>query len=166
MLSLEFLNNKKSFIADFLNNNFKEVLGVNNKDVQIYLLGGAIKDLTQNITPKDIDIVFLTSDSSFLDDFINNNNFNYNKNSFGGYKINHNELIIDMWATNDLYKTIEYNLDGLFYDIKNNLIIPFGFIDGVETKRLFYINENNKHPLKEMELERRKKLKKYIERTS
>lgn len=39
-------------------------------------------------------------------------------NKLGGYKIYNNSVVVDLWNTNDLLKSIEYNIEGLFYDIK------------------------------------------------
>ena len=49
-----------------------------------------------------------------------------------GYKINYNGMMIDLWKTTDLYTSVEYNIDGLFYDVANSQLIPFGYFDALE----------------------------------
>lgn len=133
-------------------------------DCPVYLLGGALKNflLNKSEIPKDLDFVLLTEDLSIISSFISNNEFKYTKNSFGGYKISFNNTIIDIWITNDLYKAIKFNTDGLFYDIQNKILLPFGCIESLETKKLEIINNKNTHPLKSREYEHETKAEKFI----
>lgn len=110
---------------------------------EIYLVGGAVRNLLMNKNPKDIDIVVLSDSDEEIISLINKYNLKYKKNSFNGYKIYYQDIEIDIWNSNDLYKCIEYNVEGLFYNIKHQLFIPFGFYQAIETKQLKKINSDN-----------------------
>lgn len=152
---------KSYLIDDYLEQNFNQVYDFKFKG-QLYLVGGAVKDILIGKEPKDLDFVILSYRESNIKDFINKHEFNYNQNSFGGYKLLYNFLKIDMWQTNDLFKIVKYNLDGLFYDVVNKQIISFGFIDGIENNELIEINSSLSHPNKNREIERNNKLKEYL----
>lgn len=126
----------------------------------LFLVGGAIPDLLSSGKPRDLDFVLLTNKDNIME-FIDNYHLNYERNFFKGYKIIYNNITIDIWPTNDLYKAIEYNLDAIFYHIKNQILIPFGYIDGLEQRKLITINSQN-HGTKKMEQRRHKKLMKLI----
>ncbi len=157
-MDLTFLNQNKCVLQNFLKANFNEIFEHFNADTQIYLLGGAIYDILYGRQPKDLDIVLLSTERTDIDDFIKSYGLSYTLNSFGYPKIEHNGLHIDFWNTDDLYKAIQYNVDGLFYDIMNNSIIPFGFIDGTQQRKLLILNNHNTHPSQHRERERQQKL--------
>lgn len=129
-----------NIIDAYLHNNLEIIY--DNFTSSIYLIGGSIKDLVLNQEVRDIDIVVLSDDDSEIKSFIDKYNLQYQKNNFNGYKIKYGDLEIDIWNSNDLYKCIIYNYDGLFYDIKNSLFIPFGFFDAIETKELKQLKAN------------------------
>lgn len=148
-------------VDNYLVNNFGIIYDFQfNND--IFLLSGAIRDSIVDMAPRDLDIVMLSEDDSELQEFINKHSLKYKRNSFGGYKIEFNNITVDFWATNDLLKTIEYNLDGLFYDIKDRKILPIGYLSAVENKTLNRLNDDSKHPSNERQLERELKLKEFI----
>ena len=88
-------------------------------------------------------------------------NLKFEINKLGGYKIFYNDIIVDLWSTNDLLKSIEYNIEGLFYDVKNDLLIPFGYYDAIENG-LRQINPNNNILDDEKKKNRKVKFENYI----
>ena len=44
-------------------------------------------------------------------------------NKFGGFKLKYNGLEIDLWLSDDLFSAIQYNVDGLFYDLSNRALV-------------------------------------------
>lgn len=147
-------------LKKFIYVNFPDIyFFVKDTDLCIYMLGGAVKDIINNIKPKDLDFVILNYNNNYnyVDDFIKilPNTYKINKNKFGGTKINTQKIEIDIWQTNDLYKAIEYNLDGLFYDINQNKIISFGYVHGIENSMLIQLNDNNKGIIDELKRQKR-----------
>jgi hypothetical protein len=126
-----------------------------------YLLGGAVKDILLDNTPKDIDITVYSILHNNTKKFVDTFSLDYNMNNFNGFKINYNNTSIDMWDTNDLLKVVQYNLDGLLYDINQHVLLSFGFIKGLEDNEIFKVNGFT-HPNKNREFERLNKLKTYM----
>lgn len=155
------INLDNRIIDEYLKNNLKIIY--NHFCSNIYLLGGSIKDLLLGNVPRDIDIIVLCDNDEEIKSLIEKYKIKYIKNHFNGYKLEYNGVQIDIWNTNDLYKCIQYNFDGLFYDIKNKTFIPFGFYDAIESKTLKEINPNitNNRITKDIEKEisRREKAK-------
>ena len=152
------LNEKKECIKQHLIKNFPFIFSI---DDPVFLLGGAIKDIIYNNIVKDLDFVVLSDNAESIEKFINDNDLKYIRNSFNGYKIEYNDIHIDIWPTQDLYECIQYNYDGLFYDIKNDLILSFGYLNSINDK-LIKINDGKKHPNKNKDAERLNKIKNYI----
>lgn len=137
--------NLKNFIFD----NFPDIFHfAESDDFCIYMSGGAVKDVINQTRPKDLDFVILSYDNNhdYVCDFIKTlpHTYTISKNKFNGTKINNGKTQIDIWQTNDLYKSVEYNLDGLFYDIRQNKLISFGYVHGIENSVLIQLNNNNK----------------------
>ena len=110
----------------------------------IYLLGGCIRDLINANNPKDLDFVIVGKEhSDFIKLLIDNLNIEYRLNRFGGYKLNYNGMEIDLWLTDDLFSSIQYNVDGLFYDIKNNNLLSLTFDDFLKNGIKEVNKENN-----------------------
>ena len=123
----------------------------------VYLLGGSIRDLIYAKHPKDMDFVVMGEENlDYILSFFEKFNINYRYNSFGGFKFNYNDVEIDLWVTNDLFSAIEYNVDGLFYDLNNNSLISLTFDDFMKNG-LKLINSSNNNP----KSERNKKLIKF-----
>ena len=145
--------------------NFKEIYDLDYDN--IYLIGGALRECisknTHEITSKDLDFIILDKDDSKIKELVNNNNLNYTINSFGGYKIKKENKTIDIWNNIDLYSAIQYNLDGLFYNVKYDLLIPVGYVDGINKKTLIELNSSNVHPDPKRREDRLTSLKKLIE---
>ena len=43
-------------------------------------------------------------------------NISYTLNRFGGYKINYNDTVVDLWLAEDLFSSQQYNVDGLYFE--------------------------------------------------
>ena len=106
----------------------------------VYLFGGAVRDYLndnfQNI--RDFDFVINSKDGSLIniEDYLyDSNTIIYKKNRFGGYKINFNGIIIDIWnlkdtwlfkagymkpSINNLINSVYLNIDSLVYLLNND----------------------------------------------
>lgn len=123
----------------------------------VYLLGGSIRDLIFAKPPKDLDFVVMgKQNKDFVLKVFDRLNIEYRFNKFGGFKFNYNDVEVDLWLTDDLFSSIEYNVDGLFYDVNNKSLISFTFDDFL-TNGLRLINDSNNKPSEE----RKKKLMKF-----
>lgn len=101
----------------------------------VFLVGGSIRSISINQQIKDLDFVFLDSYNTVGDyilHFINDYSLNYTFNEYGGYKVDYNGFMVDIWKTKDLLYAVQFNADGLFYDIHNNYLITFGIYDALE----------------------------------
>ena len=135
------------------------------KTYHVFLVGGSIKSISLNEKIKDFDFVVLDNNGqadSEIKKFLCKNNLNYKINKLDGYKIDYNNFSIDLWATNDLIKSIHYNADGLFFDIHNKCLLPFGIYDALENG-LREIN-NSKNMDEEAENKRKNKIIKVLEK--
>ena len=160
--SLSEMNKNTYKIDSYINKSFN-CLYKHDFESEIYLIGGAVRSLLIDKTPKDLDVVIVSDSSKEIEDFIEKFNLNYSKNSFGGFKISHNGIQVDIWATNDLFKAIQYNLDGLFYNLKTKKITSMGYFDGIENKKLFVMNDKLSHPDISRDLERKIRLKNLLD---
>lgn len=109
----------------------------------IYLLGGSIRDLIFAKEPQDLDFVVLGKENKeWVLQVLNKFNVNYEINRLGGYKFTYNGTKVDLWLSDDLFSSIEYNVDGLFYNLKNNSMLSVTFQDFMDNN-LRKVNENN-----------------------
>ncbi len=110
----------------------------------IYLLGWAIRNLIEAEIPKDLDFVIVGRENI---DFIYllfeklNNKYTYNR--FGGFKFEYNGTSIDLWLTDDLFSSIEYNVDGLFFNLNNCSLISLTYDDFLKNGLRKVNDENN-----------------------
>ena len=110
----------------------------------IYLLGGAIRDLTLAKKPKDLDFVILGRENiDFINLLFKKLNIKYTYNKLGGFKFNYNNTEIDLWLTDDLFSAIQYNVDGLFFNLKDNSLISLTFDDFIKNGLKEVNSENN-----------------------
>lgn len=150
-------------VEEYIKNHFSFVYSI-ALICPIYLMGGALKDIENDRIPKDLDFVCLCNNANEVNqlilDYINKFHLEYKINRLGDFKITVNDTTIDIWTTNDLLKAIQYNLDGLFFDVRSSSYIPFGYYDALENG-LREINPNNN--LKDKKENRKIKLYKYME---
>lgn len=125
----------------------------------IYLLGGAIRDLIYAKKPKDLDFVVLGKENiDFVVQVFEKFNIKYCFNRFGGFRFYYYDTKIDLWLSDDLFSSIQYNVDGLFFDLKNNSLLSLTFEDFINNGLKLVNPENN------IEKGREKKLIKFEER--
>lgn len=125
----------------------------------IYLLGGAIRDLIYAKKPKDLDfVVFGKENIDFIIQVLAKFNIKYNFNKFGGFKFEYKNTTIDLWITDDLFSSIQYNIDGLFFNLNDNSLLSLTFEDFIYNGLKLVNNNNN------IDNGREKKLIKFEER--
>ena len=125
----------------------------------IYLLGGAIRDLIYAKQPKDLDFVVLGKENTdFVLQVFEKFNIKYRFNRFGGFRLYYNNIKIDLWLSDDLFSSIQYNVDGLFFDLKNNSLLSLTFEDFIDNGLKLANSQNN------IEKGREKKLIKFEEK--
>lgn len=144
----------------YIEENFNIILDFFSSNV--FLGGGALKDLMLGEKIKDLDFIVFSENDFEIKEFIKKYNLSFRENKMNGYKIFYNDLVIDIWNSTNLYTCIEYNYDALFYDIKNDKLISFGFFECIETGKIVKLNYCNN--LKESELIRIEKIKIKLER--
>lgn len=149
-----YINNIKKYIKDI----FPIAIYI-SRLCPVYLMGGSLRDIKLGNIPKNLDFVCLDNDN-IIEAYIKKFNLEYKLNSFGGYKIKFNGMSIDLWKTSDLYSAIEYNIDGLFYDVKENRLLSFGYFDSI-SDGIKVINEKNNTTNKVRARERKIKLENY-----
>lgn len=71
---------------------------------------------------------------------------------FGGYKFIYHETKIDLWCTDDLFSAMQYNVDGLFFEIKTSRLISFTFDDFRQNGIKLVNSENNIEKSRELKL--------------
>ena len=93
----------------------------------LLLLLGSVKDIiTKKNNIKDLDFSLLTTSKGNIEEFIKKNNLKSKRNIYHGYKINYNNIEIDITYVNDLYDAGHLSTDYLFYDVKRKILIPIG----------------------------------------
>ena len=114
-------------------------------DGKPYILGGFLRDTLIKKKPKDLDMVILNGNKPNILDNIKRLKLEYTLNAFGDYKISYNNKEIDIWTVKNLIEAIEFNIDGLFYDIQEKRFVDIGFIDAMDKNSVIRINKIN-HP--------------------
>lgn len=110
----------------------------------IYLVGGAIRDLICARKPKDMDFVVLGKEHlEQILNVLNDYNIKLNLNKLGGYKFIYEGIEVDLWLTEDLFSSIQYNVDGLFFDLRINSLLSLTFDDFVKNGLRLINPENN-----------------------
>ncbi len=101
---------------------FKLLLSYLKNSGDLCLVGGAIRDISINKKPRDLDLIFLGKN---LDTIVSKLQLNFEKNRFGGYKVIFSQdLVVDIWASednwafkNDLLKESLHNIHkGCFFN--------------------------------------------------
>ncbi len=110
----------------------------------VYLIGGAIRDLIYAKNPKDLDFVILgEAHLDWVLEVFNTFNIQYNFNRFGGYKFIYENTEIDLWFTENLFSSIQYNVDGLFFNLNTNQLVSLTFEDFQKNGLKLMNKENN-----------------------
>lgn len=123
------------------------------------IFGGAIRDWFFNKSPRDIDIVVDCS-SSRLEDILSQHEAQ--KNKFGGFKFNLNQIEFDIWNLNSTWafnndtkfaktmetvpETVFLNIDAITYCMNTGAIVDKGFTQAIESKLLDIVYEPNPYP--------------------
>ncbi len=94
-----------------------------------YLVGGAIRDLMFAKKPKDLDFVVLGHDKEWILEVFEKFKIVPEYNRFGGYKFTYQGTTIDLWLSSDLFQAIQYNVDGLLFDVGTTSLISLTFND-------------------------------------
>ncbi len=162
-LEIKYNNNNDEFKQDidfqmriqrYIKNHFYPAYTI-SKHSNIYLLGGGIRDLLVAKIPKDLDFVVLGNDKKWIDEVFRIYKIRPHRNRFGGFKFEYSGTKVDLWLSEDLFSAIQYNIDGLLYDVKNNSLISLTFDDFLKNG-LRLINPDNN-----IEKGRKEKLLKY-----
>ena len=162
-LEIKYNDNDDEFMQDidfkmriqrYIENHFYPAFTISRLS-KIYLLGGCIRDLLVAKIPKDLDFVVLGSDEEWINEVFRIYKIHPDRNRLGGFKFEYNGTKIDLWLSEDLFSAIQYNIDGLLYDVKNNSLISLTFDDFLKNG-LRLINPNNN-----IEKGREQKLLKY-----
>lgn len=122
----------------------------------IYLVGGAIRDLILAKEPKDMDFFILgTEYSNLIINILESYNIELKRNKFNGYKFIYQNTEIDLWFTEDLFSAMQYNVDGLYFDLRFNKLLSLTFEHFIKNGLQLINSENN------IPGDRIKKLKKF-----
>ena len=110
----------------------------------VLLYGGAIRDTFMNKEINDLDFVILSQGKDQIEDFIFKYNLSYKKNIFNGYKINYNNIEIDIFTTDDILDVAIYGYDTdlLLYDINMHLILPCSPVDTYKNRKITAIDNS------------------------
>lgn len=151
-IDIKYNDREDEFIADlslemrlkrYINKNFYPAYVI-SRLAPIYLVGGAIRDLINAREPKDLDFVVLGNDNiEWVLEVLNKFSIKYEFNRFGGFKFVYEGKSIDLWTTKDLFSAMQYNVDGLFFDLKSNSLVSFTFNDFCENGLKLVNEENN-----------------------
>ncbi len=110
----------------------------------VYLVGGSIRDLIYAKEPKDLDFVVLGKNHlDWVLEVFEKYNIDYKFNRLGGYKFLYRDVEIDLWLSNDLFSSIQYNVDGIFFELQTNRLISFTFEDFMKNNLRVVNRENN-----------------------
>lgn len=145
-------------LENYINKHFYLAYTV-SRLVPIYLVGGVIRDLIYAWKPKDMDFVVLGIEHlEWVLQVLKAYNIIYSLNRLGGYKINYNDTVVDFWLAEDLLSSEQYNVDGLYFDLRTNSNISVTFDDFIKNGLKEVNKENN------IENDRLKKLVKFEEK--
>ncbi len=157
----------------------------------VFLFSGIIRDYFLNKSIKkyrDVDLII--EDDIKIEDYFKN--INYKKNNYGGYKIEINNTLIDLWVIKntwalnqgqlklefshlyELPKTTFFNFSSILYSLKyNEFIIGKDFLRFLRDKKIELVLDKNPHPelcivnsfyySEKLKIELGDKLKNYLE---
>lgn len=147
----------------------------------IYLIGGVLREIKDNgkvLFLRDIDIVLDTEKENEYEILMSE--YKPEKNKFGGYKIQCQDLIVDIWLLRQTWaysahvikcdkkdyptrlpETVFLNMDSIVYDMKNSKWYDDKYREAMETKVLDVVLQEN--PFLELNIVRSFVIKKKYE---
>lgn len=69
-------------------------------------------------------------------------NIDFKLNRFEGYKFTYEDTEVDLWLAEDLFSSMQYNVDGLYFDLRTNSLLSLTF-DDFNKNGLKLINPEN-----------------------
>ena len=143
----------------FIKNSVLQELVENlNKNGEVFLLGGAVRDIITNTSPRDYDFV-VDLKKEPLEEIVSN--FNHRKNSFGGYKIFIEDMMVDVWSLENTWAfkkglipaspqnlpyTVFFNINSVAVDLTNKKTYIGKFAEALDSKVLDIVLEKNPLP--------------------
>ncbi|MFL9650168.1 hypothetical protein [Exiguobacterium chiriqhucha] len=131
------------------------------KHSRVLVFGGAVREAyssLSNNSPRDFDLVLVNYKGDLYNDLVYSGH-DVTRNKFGGIKLKIDENSFDVWKIEDtwafkndyvqyrriedLYKTVYLNIDGIFYDLNNELIYSDGYDEAIKTKKLDIVLQEN-----------------------
>lgn len=142
-------------LENYINNHFYPAYTI-AKLAPIYLVGGSIRCLIYAKKPKDMDFIVLGKEHlDWVLKVFKAYNIDYKFNRFGGYKFIYGDTEVDLWLAEDLFSSMQYNVDGLYFDLRTNSLLSLTFDDFYKNGLKLINSENN------IENGREKKLTKF-----
>ena len=130
-------------LKNYINNHFYPAYTISML-APVFLVGGSIRDLISAKRPKDMDFVVLGKDQlDWILTVLGRFNIKFNLNRFGGYKFVYGDTEIDLWLTEDLFSSMQYNVDGLYFDLRTNTLLSLTFDDFTKNGLKMINPENN-----------------------
>ena len=152
-----------NIIDEYLKEKFPVVLKFKFNGLML-LRGGTLRDLIMGKNDsKDLDFVLLTQGKWNMEEFIQKYNIEVLKASSRGigYKLKYNDVTVDMFCTNDLYKSAHLSTDFLFYDINRKILIPIGIKQSIK-KNIIYDYRYQQYYKTKKRVEKSKKFLTYL----
>ena len=129
-------------LQNYINNHFYPAYVI-AKLASIYLVGGAIRCLIYAKKPKDMDFVVLGKEQlDWVLEVFKAYHIDFKLNRFGGYKFIYDDTEVDLWLAEDLFSSMQYNVDGLYFDLQTNSLLSLTF-DDFNRNGLKLINSEN-----------------------
>lgn len=127
------------------------------------LFGGSVREYFDHgftKIPRDFDIVI--DHEVNIESVLEQHKIPYKRNRFGGYKINVDRLIFDIWHVDqtwafkenkvdykelkDLNETVFFNIDAIFYNLTTQELVDKSYSTALETKKLDIVLKDNPLP--------------------
>jgi hypothetical protein len=147
------------------------------KEGDLILFGGAVRDILVNHAPRDYDVV-VAIDNNKLDRIVNTMQLSSRRNRFGGYSMKLDGHLLDVWSlestwafrekfispsVSNLTETVFFNIDSIAVNLSNEQVYASKFLEALQTKFLDIILESNPYPdlcvLRAFVFEKRKQLR-------
>jgi hypothetical protein len=143
---------------------------------ELILVGGAVRDFAYQKSPRDLDIIINSTISNFDKAF---ENYSYQKNRFGGYKVFLNDIELDVWSiqnnwafrerilkphVDNIPKGTFYNFDAISINLNTAEVYADNFIESIIDNRLDITLEDDYislNPTPEVNIMRALVIKKY-----